>query len=75
VLVVLNRDDELNLLSVRNLDNVHVLWPDQMNTYDVIYNDAVVFTKDAYEAFVAGPIRGRSAKATARSSEVEEEDK
>jgi hypothetical protein len=25
VLVVLNRDDELNLLSVRNLDNVHVL--------------------------------------------------
>jgi large subunit ribosomal protein L4 len=35
----------------------------------------VVFTKDAYEAFVAGPISGRSAKATARSSEVEEEDK
>ena len=75
VLVVLNRDDELNLLSVRNLDNVHVLWPDQLNTYDVINNFAVVFTKDAYEAFVAGPISGRSAKATARSSEVEEEDK
>jgi len=75
VLVVLNRDDELNLLSVRNLDHVHVLWPDQLNTYDVVYNDDVVFTKDAYEAFVAGPISGRSAKASARSSEVEEEAK
>jgi large subunit ribosomal protein L4 len=88
VLVVLTRDDELNLLSVRNLDNVHVLWPDQLNTYDVLVNDDVVFTKDAYEAFVAGPISGRSAKApvgvgdpsgvgdeTVRSSEVEEEDK
>jgi large subunit ribosomal protein L4 len=75
VLFVLTRDDELNLLSVRNLDNVHVLWPDQLNTYDVLVNDDVVFTKDAYEAFVAGPISGRAAKATARSSEVEEEDK
>ena len=75
VLVVLTRDDELNLLSVRNLDHVHVLWPDQLNTYDVVYNDDIVFTKDAYEAFIAGPIRGRSAKASARSSEVEEEAK
>jgi large subunit ribosomal protein L4 len=75
VLLVLTRDDELSLLSVRNLDNVHVLWPDQLNTYDVLVNDDVVFTKDAYDAFVAGPIRGRSGKATARSSEVEEEDK
>jgi large subunit ribosomal protein L4 len=75
VLVVLTRDDELSLLSVRNLDTVHVLWPDQLNTYDVLVNDDVVFTKDAYEAFVAGPISGRSTKATARSSEVEEEDK
>lgn len=75
VLVVLTRDDELNLLSVRNLPNVHVLWPDQLNTRDVLFADDVVFTKDAYEAFVAGPIAGRSAKATARSSEVEEESK
>ncbi|CAM4126493.1 50S ribosomal protein L4 [Kibdelosporangium persicum] len=75
VLVVLNRDDELNLLSVRNLPNVHVLWPDQLNTRDVLFADDVVFTKDAYDAFVAGPIAGRSAKATARSGEVEEESK
>ncbi|RSM69825.1 50S ribosomal protein L4 [Kibdelosporangium aridum] len=75
VLVVLTRGDELNLLSVRNLPNVHVLWPDQLNTRDVLFADDVVFTKDAYDAFVAGPISGRSAKATARSSEVEEESK
>nr|WP_042182720.1 50S ribosomal protein L4 [Kibdelosporangium sp. MJ126-NF4]CEL15165.1 LSU ribosomal protein L4p (L1e) [Kibdelosporangium sp. MJ126-NF4]CTQ93239.1 LSU ribosomal protein L4p (L1e) [Kibdelosporangium sp. MJ126-NF4] len=74
VLVVLNRDDELNLLSVRNLPNVHVLWPDQLNTRDVLYADDVVFLKDAYESFVAGPIAGRSAKASARSSEVVEEE-
>jgi large subunit ribosomal protein L4 len=72
ILVVLTRDDEVNQLSVRNLDNVHVLWPDQLNTYDVLVNDDVVFTKAAYEAFVAGSISGRSAKGTARSSEVEE---
>ncbi|MCE7005728.1 50S ribosomal protein L4 [Kibdelosporangium philippinense] len=75
VLVVLTRADELNLLSVRNLPNVHVLWPDQLNTRDVLFADDVVFTKDAYEAFVAGPISGRSATATARSGEVEEESK
>jgi large subunit ribosomal protein L4 len=75
VLIVLTRDDQVNQLSVRNLDNVHVLWPDQLNTYDVLVNDDVVFTKDAYEAFVAGSISGRSAKGSARSSEVEEEEK
>jgi large subunit ribosomal protein L4 len=72
LLVVLGREDELSLRSVRNLANVHVLTFDQLNTYDVLVNDDVVFTKDAYEAFLAGPTRGRSAKATARSGEVAE---
>lgn len=76
LLVVLTREDETNWLSVRNLSNVHVIAPDQLNTYDVLVNDDVVFTKDAFTAFLEGPIQGRSAKATARSSEVaEEEDK
>jgi len=76
LLVVLTRDDEINWLSVRNLENVHVIAPDQLNTYDVLVNDDVVFTKDAYTAFLEGPIQGRTAKASARSSEVaEEEDK
>jgi len=76
LLVVLTRDDETNWLSVRNLENVHVIAPDQLNTYDVLVNDDVVFTTDALTAFLEGPTQGRSAKATARSSEVaEEEDK
>jgi large subunit ribosomal protein L4 len=73
VLVVLNRTDEVAWVSVRNLPHVHVIAPDQLNTYDVLVNDDVVFTKDAYDVFIAGPARGRSAKAVARSSEVSEE--
>jgi large subunit ribosomal protein L4 len=72
-LVVLARGDELSMLSVRNLDTVHVLSVDQLNTYDVLIADNVVFTRDAFDALVAGPARGRSAKAVASSSEVEED--
>lgn len=76
LLVVLTREDETSWLSVRNLANVHVIAPDQLNTYDVLVNDDVVFTTDALTAFLEGPTQGRSTKATARSSEVvEEEDK
>ena len=53
-LVVLERTDELNWLSLRNVDTVHVLAVDQLNTYDVLVSDDVVFTKGAYDAFVAG---------------------
>src|SRR4051794_15540625 len=52
LLVVLARDDENNWLSVRNLDHVHVITADQLNTYDVLVNDDVVFTKDALQAFL-----------------------
>jgi large subunit ribosomal protein L4 len=72
-LVVLGRFEEQDWLSVRNLANVHPIAPDQLNTYDVLVNDDVVFTKDAYELFIAGPAKGRSVKATARSSELTEE--
>ncbi|GAB3137182.1 50S ribosomal protein L4 [Amycolatopsis sp. NPDC004378] len=71
VLVVLHRDDELSWVSLRNLPEVHLLWADQLNTYDVLVNDDVVFTKAAYDVFVAGPARGK-AKASARSGEVTE---
>ncbi|MDQ2707206.1 MAG: 50S ribosomal protein L4 [Actinomycetota bacterium] len=70
VLVVLGRDDEIGWRSLRNLANVHLIAPDQLNTYDVLVNDDVVFTAAALEAFLGGPARGRSAKATARSSEI-----
>src|SRR3954469_7244926 len=72
VLVVLGRDEEVNWRSVRNLPDVHVITPAQLNTYDVLVNDDVVFTRVALDAFLAGPVKGR-AKATARSSEVTDE--
>ena len=53
VLVVITRDDELSILSVRNLAYVHVLYADQLNAYDVLVSDDIVFTKAAYDAFVA----------------------
>ena len=54
LLVVLDRADIVSLKSVRNLENVHVLAVDQLNTYDVLCADDVVFTKAAYETFVSG---------------------
>jgi large subunit ribosomal protein L4 len=53
LLVVIERDNDVAALSVRNLAGVHVLYADQLNTYDVLVSDDVVFTKAAYEAFVA----------------------
>jgi large subunit ribosomal protein L4 len=70
-LVVLERGDDVTWLSLRNVDTVHVLAVDQLNTYDVLLSDDVVFTKAAYDAFVAGPSTGKSVKAVATSSEVE----
>lgn len=54
VLVVLDRAEEVSLLSVRNLAHVHVLSQDQLNAYDVVVSDDVVFSKAAFDAFVAG---------------------
>jgi large subunit ribosomal protein L4 len=73
VLVVLDRDDETSWLSLRNLPTVHLIAPDQLNTYDVLVNDAVVFTQEALDAFLAGPIatpKASVARATARESEA-----
>jgi len=54
VLVVLERSDVLNWKSLRNVETVHVIAPDQLNTYDVLVSDDVVFTEGALAAFVAG---------------------
>jgi large subunit ribosomal protein L4 len=73
-LVVIERSDELGLRSVRNLAGVHVLAVDQLNTYDVLVNDDVVFTRDAFDALVSGSAYSRSVTAVATSSEVEEDE-
>lgn len=56
LLVVIDRMDSVSELSVRNLPNVHVLWADQLNTYDVLCADDIVFTKAAFDGFVAGGV-------------------
>jgi large subunit ribosomal protein L4 len=53
VLVVLERDDELGFKSVRNVPSVHVLSYDQLNAYDVLVSDDIVFTQAALEGFIA----------------------
>jgi large subunit ribosomal protein L4 len=71
VLVVVHRDDEVGWKSLRNVTRVHLLTPDQLNTYDVLVADEVVFTKDALDAFLAAKPKGKGATASARSGEVE----
>jgi len=69
VLLVVEREDEAGLLSARNLPNVHILDAGQLNTYDVLVSDDVVFTQAAFERFVAGP--AASGKAVASEGELE----
>ena len=57
VLVVIGRSDETGVKSVRNLPGVHILTPDQLNTYDVLRADDVVFSVEALNAFIAAAAR------------------
>ncbi|MBB1516659.1 50S ribosomal protein L4 [Tessaracoccus sp. MC1679] len=74
VLVVLDRFEDVAWLSLRNVPTVHALAVDQLNTYDVLVNDKVVFTSAALAAFSAGPAVGKSAKAVATESEAAAEE-
>ncbi|MGD8150250.1 50S ribosomal protein L4 [Ornithinimicrobium sp. Y1694] len=67
LLVVLHRDDELGLKSLRNLAEVHVLFVDQLNTYDVLCADDVVFTQAALEGYIAGASRASDPTETEES--------
>jgi large subunit ribosomal protein L4 len=53
VLIVLERNDEISYKSVRNIPSIHVLPFDQLNAYDVLVSDDIVFTKGAFDGFVA----------------------
>ncbi|WP_397202948.1 50S ribosomal protein L4 [Nocardioides sp.] len=66
-LVVLERSDSVTWLSLRNAPQVHIVAVDQLNTYDVLASDDVVFTTGSYEAFVSGT----AAKASARKGVAE----
>jgi large subunit ribosomal protein L4 len=52
VLVVLDRADTVSRLSLRNVPTLHVLAVDQLNTYDVLLSDDVVFTRSALDALI-----------------------
>jgi large subunit ribosomal protein L4 len=73
LLVVVEREDDVAWLSLRNVPSVHLIVPDQLNTYDVLVSDDVVFTQGALEAFLAGPTTGKGAKAVATETEANEE--
>jgi large subunit ribosomal protein L4 len=70
VLVVLSSTDELNWMSLRNEPQVHLIEAGQLNTYDVLVADDVVFTKDALDEFLGLPA---TAGATAEPAETIEE--
>jgi large subunit ribosomal protein L4 len=63
-LVVLERSDAITWLSLRNAPEVHIVAVDQLNTYDVLAADDVVFTQGAYEAFVGGDTSGATVEQT-----------
>ena len=66
ILLVLDRDDYIGWLSVRNLPEVHAIAADQLNAYDVVVSDVVVFTRTAIETFVAT----RGASVTVQSGQT-----
>jgi large subunit ribosomal protein L4 len=74
VLVVAQRTDDLSWKSLRNVPSIHLLDPGQLNTYDVLVSDDIVFTEAALQAFLAGTPKGKSVKASATSAELETTD-
>ena len=68
LLVVVSRSEDLAWRSLRNADDLHLLVPDQLNAYDILKSDDVVFSQSAINDFLAGP--RKVVKAVARESEV-----
>ncbi|WP_454293756.1 50S ribosomal protein L4 [Salana multivorans] len=63
VLLVVDRDDDLAWLSLRNVPEIHLISPDQLNTYDVLVNDDVVFTSPALASFLSEPAEPKAEEA------------
>jgi large subunit ribosomal protein L4 len=74
LLVVLDRDEDVAWLSLRNVAGVHALAYDQLNAYDVLVNDDVVFTTAALAGFVGGPLKGKVTVTEAVATETETEE-
>ncbi|MEW5813550.1 MAG: 50S ribosomal protein L4 [Actinomycetota bacterium] len=65
VLVVIGRADQTSALSVRNLPGVHVISPDQLNTYDVLKADDVVFSVEALNAYIESATKSEKSEVSA----------
>ncbi|MFY9263113.1 MAG: 50S ribosomal protein L4 [Actinomycetaceae bacterium] len=50
-LVVLERNEETSVLSLRNLPEAQLIYVDQLNAYDVLVNDDVIFTEAAFGTY------------------------
>jgi large subunit ribosomal protein L4 len=81
VLVVVNEGDELTRKSLRNAVSVRVLTTGQLNTYDVLASDHVVFTHVALAEFTGqeppaddAPAKDDAAKAKPAAKDTEAKD-
>jgi large subunit ribosomal protein L4 len=54
VLMVIGREDLIGQKSIRNIPGVHAIHPDQLNAYDVLNSDDIIFTAGALDQFIAG---------------------
>jgi large subunit ribosomal protein L4 len=72
---VLDRTDLVSMKSVRNLADVHVLAVDQLNTYDVLCADDILFTKAAYETFTGLEVAVETKAAKPAKKAAEKADK
>ena len=68
LLVVVSRSEDIAWRSLRNADDLHLLVPDQLNAYDILKSDDVVFSESAIKDFLAGP--RKMVQAVAPESEV-----
>jgi large subunit ribosomal protein L4 len=70
LLVVVSRSEDLAWRSLRNAENLHLLVPDQLNAYDILKSDDIVFSETAIKDFLKAKSSGKSVKSVARESEV-----
>jgi len=69
ILVVLSRSEDLAWRALRNADDTHLIVNDQLNAYDILVADDLVFSESAIREYIAGPVK--QAAAVARESELE----
>ena len=68
VLVVLGEGDENAWKSFRNIPTVHCLMAGELNTYDILDSDVVVFTKETLPSAAGGDSKGESSESAGGSS-------